>query len=88
MSPTELDSNALDIRRTSITQLDRNLGECDVLEMPAPPRVDLSARYDAAYWNSRTPATLGRAGGGDLIRGCERHAKRFAANSQCDQCAR
>jgi hypothetical protein len=39
-SSTELDSNALDIRRTSITELDCNLGECDVLEMPAPPRVD------------------------------------------------
>jgi len=88
MSRPELYPSALDIRRTSIAQLDRGFCECDVLEMPAPSDVDLRSGYEPTDRDTCAAAILSRTGRGELIRTCKRDAKCLAGNRKRDQRAR
>src|SRR5438105_15829132 len=58
----------LDVRGASVTQLNGGFGEHDVLEVPAPPGIDLRARHDATVWNPRPPTALRGARRCDLVR--------------------
>ena len=72
----------LDIGRPSVTQLNRDLGEGHVLEVPAPAGIDLRARDDAAVRDPRGTAVLRRPRSGDLTRGCQRDPKGFVRNGE------
>jgi hypothetical protein len=62
--PSESGPLTLDIRGTSVTQLYRGFDEHDILEVPAPPSIDLHARHDTTVRDARTAnVTSARADG-------------------------
>src|SRR6266850_525451 len=75
----------LDIRGASVTQLNRRFGESDILEVPAPPYIDLHARHDTTVRDSRPAAALRGARCGHLVRARQRNAKGLARDGECHQ---
>jgi NmrA-like family len=52
---------SFDIRRPPVAQLDRHLYELNILEMPAPPRIDADAWDNSPIGDARRPAALSGA---------------------------
>ena len=55
---TELNPASLHVGRSAVAQLDRDLDERHVLEMPAPARILTRPGYDATAGNASRPALL------------------------------
>jgi hypothetical protein len=80
----ELCAFSLDVRRQPIAQFNRRLGEPNVLEVPAPPRIDLRARDNAPEWDAGAASSLRRPRSGDLIRRGQQDAKRLVHHAKGD----